>query len=604
MTDSKPKLNGGLPNVRVCDTGFSLDGSESVELLLLQWHSDSPVDANHVWTAIGDAEAARKRVVLESVRAQVAGRSVASPLFVIAPELSFPLSLIDLVEQIIAAREGGPIVFIVGLERIAIDDYNQLLERGFDGKKLGVQPTRRLNIAAIWIRGATGTQRYLQLKRSLSDAEQQEFAAGTEALVFTSPKQIGAVRLNFAVAICSDFTNDERVMLFRRAMAESDVGSLELLFLLQMNEDQDALQFRTAIRAFYRPVSELTPNEPLTDTDKCALVFVNNASKTADAGAFGRSAFHFRFGQLTTARPNDSQPTIAIEEQGGHDYRAAVFRENRASAYWVEFVPLHRVATMPGSGERRPFRQALHADLTRDSRTLAFHELPAVIHWLLSSWDAAGRSITDDANMNFEMNDDAKAAAIVALAAAWNAAIAWWRSMFGSDDNRARQLALLLNPHISADEPRRWGMEASFARMLRAFLLLTTGKEREVHRSDESCAHVKLDGTLIAFVSGGGDSTWRTIAQQYYTKWRTRLDALGVDPLLVVQDTTGTPPWNARYEPADITGGDDPRSITASPRLRRVRCASAAPLYDLLCSSPGWQQGSESVAATVDEVLK
>jgi hypothetical protein len=137
-------------------------------------------------------------------------------------------------------------------------------------------------------------------------------------------------------------------------------------------------------------------------------------------------------------------------------------------------------------------------------------------------------------------------------------------------------------------------------------VLLGVGSQRNIDMSGHSCASVEIDSRSTAFVSGRGSWTWKTVADQYYDVHRTLLDALGISPLLVLQETAGNAPWNQIYElPSDITAPehDNPDDITQPPRARTLRCTGTAELYDLLCEAASFDQGAATIALRVDEVL-
>jgi hypothetical protein len=141
--------------------------------------------------------------------------------------------------------------------------------------------------------------------------------------------------------------------------------------------------------------------------------------------------------------------------------------------------------------------------------------------------------------------------------------------------------------------------------MLRSFLLLHLGKDRTTTLSDIACAHIELDGDLVAFVSGKNSWTWKTTADTFYSQQRTQVDALGRTPLLVMQETDGTPPWNESHElPLDFTeavGESD--DITRSPRGKYLRCTATNSLYEALCNAETFEAACDDICIRVDEVI-
>jgi hypothetical protein len=223
-------------------------------MLLLQWHTVSPIDRQSgAWIAAAANEIGLKQMILTAVE-KVILTPRANPMFVVTPELSLPLALVPAIDSVVA-KASKPLVFIAGLEHMTLEQY-ATLAADFDDATTAMNPqtNRRVNAAAIWIVTNTGSRRYLQMKRGLADSEQNDLTHGREAFLFASPDQRDGRRLNFAVGICADFTNKQHVLQLRREMAKHpDVLALDLMFLLQMNENQDALQFRTAVAAYFDP---------------------------------------------------------------------------------------------------------------------------------------------------------------------------------------------------------------------------------------------------------------------------------------------------------------------------------------------------------------
>src|SRR5258707_1249787 len=97
--------------VQLVDTGFSLDNDvDSVEILLLQWHTPDPADSHGIWQSAQPNEIMEKRAILEAVATRASVHRI-WPLFVIAPELSLPLELVADVEKVVASA-AKPVVFV------------------------------------------------------------------------------------------------------------------------------------------------------------------------------------------------------------------------------------------------------------------------------------------------------------------------------------------------------------------------------------------------------------------------------------------------------------------------------------------------------------
>ena len=444
------------------------------------------------------------------------------------------------------------------------------------------------------------TRRYLQAKRWLADPEQHNFSRGHGTFLFRSPNQQGG-RLNFAVAICADFTDDEHVLLLRKDI-ETHVQALDLMFVLQMNQDQNAVQFRTAVKAYFKPHTMLG-SVSLVETDKSALVFVNNAALDVTTSEFGRCATHFHF-NATTATALDGPATYAIEHHGGYDHKSAVFRDNRQAAFWVDYVPLQRASSMHGSGEPQPFRSAKCAPLA-DGGPLHFTEIPPIIHWLLTTWQAALPQLRDQALQNFVMPIQPRIAAVADLVAAVGEAIAWWRNSLGGDEHNARRLMHLFADRIPGNEPLLWKAEGGVIKLLRSFVLLLLGDKREVALSTSPCAHVEIDSRPIAFVTGGNDRTWRTVASMFYDTQRPQIEGVGIRPFLVIDHADGDTPWTAEYIADEITGEErgEVYDIRYTPKVG-LRCGGTSVLYNDLCAASSYSDGVAAVHARVDAALQ
>lgn len=595
--------------VQFVNTGFSLDHGDSIQILLLQWQTPDPADEHGIWRTAQASEIAEKRAILQAAATRASLHRV-RPMFIAAPELSLPIELIAEVDNVVGAA-AKPVVVVAGLEHMTATQYAGLREK-FDRSTDPIDPqtTRKVNAAAIWIATAEGARRYLQLKRGLSDPEMNDFTRGTVSYCFVSPDQHPGRRLNFAIGICADFTNRDRVLHLRREMANHpEIAALDLMFLLQMNRDQEAVQFRSAVGAYFEPpVPEAAPEATFIATSESALVFINRAAPDANPATYGRSAVHFPFNQQAIKR-SDGAPTFFVDDHSGFYHHSAVFREDRPCIYFLEYVPLQRrIVGAAGTNEPPIFRSALFCDLRQlTGDELAFIEISPVIHWLLRTWECAELGIAQEAMANFRMIDvNAKSAAIASWRQSWRNAIEWWRTKLGGNDDQARRQMSILARDRKGLEPRRWHLDATVRLLLRSFLLLDIGNQRNIDVSSNPGANIEIDTRSTAFVSGRGNWTWRTAADEYYAAHRTLLDALGQSPLLVLQETAGDVPWNQTHElPRDITAPehDNPDDITQAPRARTVRCTGTAQLYDLLCEAASFDEGAATIALKVDEVL-
>ncbi|HYI08146.1 MAG TPA: hypothetical protein VEK57_03660 [Thermoanaerobaculia bacterium] len=587
------------------DTGISLTRA-SIELLILQWYTPSPVNAaNGAWIPAADEEIAYKRALLEAVAETLRAR--VAPTFVVIPELSLPLALLPDVEKLIDTT-AKPLVVVAGLEHMSLDRYNDL-HRSFDGATLPVDASsgRRINAAAVWIATDQGTRRYLQLKRGPADIELQTVMRGAESFVFRSPDQHEGRRLNFAVAICADFTNKDEVLRIRRDMGTlNDVTALDLMFVLQMNPNQNAVQFRTSVAAFFdAPVTGMAEEATLIATDKSIIVFANQA-RTGAKEEYGRSTIHFRFDPGALRRAGVSR-TFCVEKHDGHNHLSAVFREDGPAAYLVEYVPLHRRNPgQPGSTEPPLLRRALYADLRTIAKQLEFREIEPVTHWLIDSWTRDQKLIAHEAEKNFRASAAKKEAALNSWTRACAAGIAWWKARLG-DDNVARHHLGIVAGSLDASDPREWSLTTTVRLFLRNFVLVSLGTDRAFALCATPLGNVTSAGSDIAFVSGHHRWTWDTTVNEFYDGRRTALDTATKPPTVVLQETLTDVQSGTTYElPPLITEreGIDPDDITAAPRLRHIKVISGNVLYGYLCEAESHETAASVIAARIDEVLR
>lgn len=589
---------------RRVDSGISLT-RDSIDLLILQWHTPSPTDMKTgAWVPAGEAEITSKRITIQAVAETF--RTHSNPTFVVMPELSLPLALLPDIETVIEAAP-KPLVVVAGLEHMSLDQYTDL-RRSFDEATSPVDASsgRRINAAAIWIASDGGTRRYLQLKRGRADVELQSVMHGAETFVFRSPDQREGRRLNFSVAICADFTNKDEVLRLRRDIAGLDgVTALDLMFLLQMNPNQNALQFRTSIASFFdAPVTGAAEDVTLIATDKSILVFANQARTQAEE-AYGRSAIHFRFDEGALRRSSVA-PTFCVEKHGGHNHVSAVLREDGPAAYLVEYVPLHRRNPgQPGSTEPPLLRRALYADLRTSGKHLDFREIEPVTHWLIESWCQDQKLIAQEAEKNFQAVDDRKKLAVGLWKRAWNAAIAWWKTRL-CDDNVARSHLGIVAGSLTASDPRDWPLTSTVRLFLRNFVLLGSGKDRGFELCATGAGNVTTSGNDIAFVSGHQQWTWEVTVSEFYQRRQTALDTSMRSPVVVLQETATDVHSGTTYQlPPLITEGEgmEADDITAAPRIRQLKVISGNELYGSLCGAESYDTAAAVIAARVDQVL-
>ena len=195
----------------------------------------------------------------------------------------------------------------------------------------GVTDTHRLNTALVLLQQSDGQlMQFIQPKRNPSDLEAATHFNCQSALFFRSTRQAQGRRLNFSVQICSDFTNYENVLEFRRECEKvADGRPLDFTFLLQRNKNQFASQFTKSIEAYFR-----APHN-MIDTLHGCLVFVNAASEVAGKSEdWGKSMLLFPWSKHWRT---DGSATYWLHDDKANNYQAVVLREPGACVYWLRY---------------------------------------------------------------------------------------------------------------------------------------------------------------------------------------------------------------------------------------------------------------------------
>ena len=198
-----------------------------------------------------------------------------------------------------------------------------------------------------------------------------------------------AERLNFLTQICSDFTDAASVRELRQQIALGCEGlRIDFTVLIQMNPDQEAEQFKHAIKEYFEPPLQLA------HTENGSLLFVNNAcEKRGKSTEWGDTRFHFSFPR-GWPDPDFAPPTFWMRREGPHNFQAVAFRERGPGIYWVRYKPHYLVSRAPGGPQLVPFPET-HAlfsaieggRLGGPAPADLFTAIPAVCHWLFSEWD-------------------------------------------------------------------------------------------------------------------------------------------------------------------------------------------------------------------------
>ena len=578
--------------VVVVPSGIDLPPDHQLEIVLVQW--DTPLAARFVggiWEPASEMEVAEKRALLHRLSDALTQRPQRTR-FILLPELSTPQALVDDIEEL-CGNAKQPLVVAFGLEALTIDQYLRLATRVQAQATLRMTG-ERVNAAGIWIRRHDGKlHRSLQLKRHPSDNEIDVVACGEEAFVFRSPGQGSAKRLNFAVAICSDFANRKHVRALLEQIDDAEIQGLDLMFVLQMNEDQMAEQFLESVSAYFEP------SAGSVITHDGAMVFINQPTSD-DPTKFGRSKIHFKFRRLRFPDDN-TPPTFRLEHDGEHRYEAAVFRDNRPSAYVAVLPALQLVDDMPGSGNFRPFNEAVHVTLTAGDTPLQFRPLPAVVHWMFRSLEERQRERDGKQQKDFSIADSQCHGIWMEL---FENARRWWQDALGPDDMAAKQVVqTLLRGQSEAvvhsePEPFHWNAEEAVEALVEGTALVRLGMPTaEIARHVSVSSHVMVDGQPVVFLFGSGLRA-PTLIQEFRHAAGIHLQVEGatlailmrhrsqVESMQAPEQTSPPPP------PADTTLGFAPNREPRPTNITRTELAGPTPraisgdaLYDALCNA-------------------
>jgi hypothetical protein len=373
-------------------TDVELGQDHLIDILVLQW-----------WTALEDGprcfgvlpqrlvEGKRRELdwLATWLSEQFDPNTPSRPLFIVAPEVSLPNSLLSRVEDMIASLR-RPCVLIAGLSHLTWSQYSQLLA---DCRNMPVQVDwltgdnagGMVNAAAILVRsGAAGSPvlKFLQPKLHPFREENPQLFRGLHTLLFRSRNQTSGSRLNFAVKICSDFVDPEMVRNFRREMETATPGSqIDFTFVPQWQVNPEDTQFKQGIQAYFE-----TPIE-MAETSKSAVIFANTARECRGRSReFGGSRVNVKQVEHFPMARNTPSPTCVRSDWKMFDHQALVLRDSGPCVYHLTMKPVYLVNRVAGSGDEQPFQRCECAFLDGAQTRLSFRPLHPICHWLDSEW--------------------------------------------------------------------------------------------------------------------------------------------------------------------------------------------------------------------------
>jgi hypothetical protein len=530
-----------------------------IDIFIIQWHTPLPVQGAN-WAKIANSIAREKFSLLDKFRIWLMNyfeqNVQVRPLFILSPELSMPKSCANLLQDVLSALNRTAII-ITGFEYLGWNEYCNLVQTVSQPAPLsawfdGGLPTHIVNAAGIWIRDSNGDiSKYFQPKRNPQDDEQAiPVYPGQYSLLFKSTNQADGSRLNFCVQICSDFSSGHHVRTFRQEIASTCPGlRLDLAFLLQRNQNQDAIQFKQAVQEYFS-----VPNRLVPTADGC-LLFVNNANcvlgKSKD---WGRSKLHFPYERWR--RLDFAPPTYWITNDGAHDHQSVVLRESGPVIYWLIYKPHYLVSRIPGSGQSLPFPHAgaLHVPIKEVSSvnlsgTNCFLSIPPVCHWLHGEWcegEADLKSSMAENSIRPEVSTD--------YLDSYQKGLEDWSRVLDQQDYLARNTLDIYfecwkqgcYPFMET-EPQKWNPNASTAvkRMMRSYALLRLGIDssyRPINPDPQGVRHVSvMDEVSITFMWGGDERSPRNMVSTYLAarEERGRIDLLSPKCLLIMVNPEG-----------------------------------------------------------------
>ncbi len=380
-----------MPNVQVVSTGIELDAESAVDFFLVQWHTPLPHNFEHIEDSIAAAKSSFLEQFASALSKWIQGNDD-RPVFIAFPEISLPQSCMSKIIKLMASIP-NPMVIVAGLEHLSWTEYENLLSECHDSTPREEchdtsRATQRMNGACIWIRAkGSSPDLYFQSKLWPAPDEEPHVHKGKHVLMFQSSSRLPGEHIDFAVQICSDFCSTQHVDDLRLHLAEAASGtSVDLVFLLQCNHDQEADQFTSTFDDFFRP----RPKH--LSTDRSCIVCVNNAAKEhghLKPKNFGDSRWLFPRCKWRLTRNHQTAPnTFWLREYPNHI--AAIVREPGSGIYLFTYRPVEMVDSEPGTGQERPFMQDVCcASISQDTSGMTLGEptpLSAASVWLSQQW--------------------------------------------------------------------------------------------------------------------------------------------------------------------------------------------------------------------------
>jgi len=548
--------------------------SEDIDLVLLQWRTE--LTGARIGGRWRDDDVDAKREALKNLGSLP---PCDDTRFVIAPELSLPLSLVPAVDDFLLTQSVGT-VFITGLQPLTLKDLKALKALHFSCRESELGQRWRFNTAGIWIKTAEGVARYIQLKHNLSDAEPQ-FKPGRHVYLFQSccSSCLNLARSNcshehpltFAIAICADFTSVRSIDAVRTAF-QRYTSVIDLMIVLQSNPAQRKPAIQNGILQFY--VAPDLDRERV-DTAKTVLIYANNAKGENDPPElYGSYVFFPNTVRLQTHVP---MPTYAFQQSP--QYNEAALRDRESCAYHLT-TKLVRYRN-PGGGQGvLPFSDARHAQLRRLPE---FDELDPTRFWLLDTWKRYAKP-SSVASPPFWKSLPEPLARFIQTR--WHQAILWFDSHLPNDNDQTVDFMALfrLTRALDDGEPADWQLDDAVQSLLRCYIVLTLDWDDDLQLSEDvGHVHFTRGETFLTFLHAR-NCDWEPLMHAYYAGLPAQFGGRTIN-LVAVEPNETEPPWDLRPKkawipPPDISRAPAEPNELGNPAAPTLVCWSLNRLFD------------------------
>jgi hypothetical protein len=533
---------------------IELPDDQIIDFFLLQWHTPPPFSNIYNGWKIPKKVAEKRFEYLNAFKEWLINeyKSIdpSRPVFIIAPELSLPSGCLGILESI-AKELGKTAIIIAGLEYLKIDDFQELKKDFYymsDDIKTcwyRIKHDQKINSACILVHEAKEKtiKKFIQFKNYLAPEEEVlDIYSGDYILYFKSKNRGDGRKIDFCVRICSDMTDKSKAEEFRKAIfGEKDdrvnnndscneESYIDLTFLLQMNKNQNAEQFKNGVKGYFSPADHMI------ETQKGCLIAVNNAISVKNKeNEYGKTRVYFKYDfwplRYTKHCP---YPTYWLENNNTYDFQVAEFRESSEGIYFFSYKPVYLISNHPGDINNPvvPLKDARFAYFNRGNLEgkpeLEFEKIPALSYWLDEEWEKDIYELTEsmkDTDKEDEYINSLKKE--------------YCLSMFEKKSKTIDDPLLLQSMRIYAiacnkykycnnneksiyeeSEPMKWcdGMSDSAKYLLRSYTMLKIAKsvlpESSINLVFSGMAHAKYGSNIdIVFLWGCNKKTFEYIVE-------------------------------------------------------------------------------------------